>query len=199
MIKELFKIDEKTFLVELNKEWISTIPEFAEIIRKDKGCKGDADGRKKYLSKKIFTFIYHYCDFLSQFSDFGQEERRKEALYNAGLEESDITTTVEIAIEKYKKLQETRVLKLLEASNNAIDKLSDYFNDIDFESRDVNDKLIHSPKDVMSNIQNLDKVYGGLKALEERVKKELKESARVRGDVQLNEFEDPDAMNRFLE
>lgn len=198
MIKQLFKLN-SNYMVELNKEWISTIPEFAKIIKDDRGSKGDTQARKKLHATKVFTFIYHYCDYQSQFSDYDEDERRKEALYNAGLEESNITVTVEIAIEKYKKLQSTRILRLLEASNSAIDKLSQYFNDIDFSLVDASNKLQYDPKSVMASIQNLDKVYGGLKDLEARVKKELKEVARVRGDVELNEMEDPNAMEEMMQ
>ena len=197
MIKELFKLDDE-FLVEINKEWISTIPEFKKIITDDKGSKGDTQARKKLHATKVFTFIYHYCDFQSQFSDFEEDARRDESLYNAGLTEEDVNTTVEIAIDKYKKLQETRVLKLLAASNGAIDKLGQYFEDIDFSLMDASGKFVYDPKSIMASITNLDKVYGGLKDLESRVKKELKETARVRGDAILNEMENPDEMAKFM-
>jgi hypothetical protein len=198
MIKDLFKIDEDTFLVDLNKEWISTIPEFKKIISSDRGSKGDADGRKKLHAIKVFTFIYHYCDFQSQFIDYDDNRRREEALHNAGLCEDDVTiVAVEIAIDKYNKLQDTRILRLLNSANGAIDKLTDYFDNIDFELRDINDKLMYSPKEINGLIQSLDKTYSGQKSLEDRVKKELKETARVRGDVKLSAMETPAQMAQY--
>lgn len=197
MIKELFKLDDE-YLVELNREWISTIPEFAKIIRDDKGSKGDTQARKKLHAKRVFTFIYHYCDFQSQFVDYGAERRREEALHNAGLCEDDVTiVAVEIAIDKYNRLQDTRILRLLKSANGGIDKLTDYYDNIDFELRDINDKLMYSPKEFQTMVATLDKTYEGVKSLENRVKKELKEAARVRGDVELSEMETPTQMENY--
>lgn len=192
MVKELFKVNEETYLVELNKTWISTIPEFERIIKEDKGTKGDTQARKKLHAKRVFTFIYHYCDFQSQFIDMDEDERRENALSNAQLLDEDITTTVEIAIDKYILLQDTRTLKLLRKARGAMDRLGEYFDEIDYTERDAGGKLVYEPKTVMGNIGMLDKAHDGLQALEKRVKLELKQEARLRGDENKSEWEDPD-------
>ena len=43
MIQELFTLNNE-YVVELNREWISTIEEFKVLLRRDRGSKGDADG-----------------------------------------------------------------------------------------------------------------------------------------------------------
>ena len=54
----LFTLNPATFLVDLDKEWISTIKEFKVILVRDKGAKGDTQARKKLQAQKEFTFHY---------------------------------------------------------------------------------------------------------------------------------------------
>jgi len=189
MIKELFILD-ADYKVTMNKEWIPTIKEFKAILHADKGSKGDSVGRKKLHSLKVFTFIYHYVDFKSQFRDYPEEERHKEALLNAELVEKDITVTVKDAIERYKSLQETRSLKLISSAYNALDLLREYFEDIDLEERDLNGRLVNSAKDLINNVKQVGGVIDGIRDLERIVKKELSENAGIRGQSSKGERED---------
>lgn len=49
-------------VIEIDKIEILTVPEFKEILRRDKGSEGDSDGRKKYKAFKEFAYIYHMGD-----------------------------------------------------------------------------------------------------------------------------------------
>ena len=112
---KFFELD-KYRVVDLNKEWISTIKEFKKILTRDKGSKGDVDGRKKLQAIREFTFIYHYCDYASKFGNFSEEDKLSQCIANADLPE-DFNYTKDddlvAAISKYKQLQETPALKLL--------------------------------------------------------------------------------------
>jgi hypothetical protein len=197
MIKELFKLNEE-FIVDINKEWISTIAEFRYILRSDRGgIKGDADGRRKIKSRKIFTYIYHYCDYTSQFIDFPEHKRHKKALENAGLTDEDINQDVKDAIKKYNELQETQILRLLKSARRAIQQLEDYYDTVDFSERDVQGRIVHTPKSVMDSLSSLAKIIKSVSDLENEVKKELKEKHRARGDADLGLFENPESVSSF--
>ncbi len=103
-------------VVDLDKEWISTIKEFKKILTRDKGSKGDIDGRKKLQATREFTFIYHYCDYASKFSNYSEDDKLKACQLNADLpDDFDYTKDEDIvaAVKKYRDLQETPALKML--------------------------------------------------------------------------------------
>lgn len=113
---ELFILDQSTRMVDLNKEWISTIKEFKKILTRDKGSKGDIDGRKKFQALREFTFMYHYCDYASKYANYSEEDKLKECILNAELpDDFDFTKDPDLvaAVSRYKGLQETPALKLL--------------------------------------------------------------------------------------
>ena len=198
MIKELFKLNSE-YMVELNKEWISTIINFKVILKKSKPIKGDMDNRKKLYAQKIFTYIYHYADFASQFSDMDEYERHSKALENARLEDKDIDAYVKDAVKKYNELQDTQVLRLLRAAKKAIGHLEGYYTDIDFDERDAASLLVHTPKSVLDSLNGLAKVVVSVETLEEQVKKKMAEKQRARGDADIGSMEDPDNMPTFEE
>jgi len=196
MIKELFILNDE-FMVELNKEWISTIANFKVILKLDKGSKGDADGRRKLHAQRVFTYIYHYCDFASQFIDYPNHKRHEKALSNAGLEDKHVTAYVKDAIKMYKSLQDTQILRLLTSAKKAIGHLESYYTEVDFNDRDAADRLVHTPKSVLDSLNGLAKVVTSIDTLEEQVKKKMKEKHRARGDASIGSFEDPENMPTF--
>ncbi len=69
-------------LVVTNDFDVSVSPEalelkaFKALVTRDKGSKGDADGRKKYRAKKEFAFIYHMVSADSPYSGFEKSKRQ---------------------------------------------------------------------------------------------------------------------------
>ncbi len=119
---KFFELD-KYRLVTLDREWISTIKEFKKILTRDKGSKGDIDGRKKLQAIREFTFIYHYCDYASKFGNFAEEDKIKQCTSNADLpEDFDYTKDEDLvaAIFKYKQLQETPALRVLNEAKEGL-------------------------------------------------------------------------------
>jgi len=113
---ELFVLDPITHLVDINKEWISTIKELKVLLKRDKGSEGDTQARLKLQATREFTFIYHYCDYGSKFINYPEKDLRANALRNAELDPNlDVTKDLELwaAIAKYKELQDTPGLRLL--------------------------------------------------------------------------------------
>jgi hypothetical protein len=189
MIQELFTLNNE-YMVELNREWISTIDEFKILLRRDRGSKGDADGRKKIHAQREFTFIYHYCDFKSQYREYPEYERWTEALKNAGLTDGDVDDAVKAAIERYKSFQETRSLKLIDAAYVGIDKLREYFLTVDLNEKDLNDRLVNDSKKLSSNIKDVGHLLNSIKELEDMTKAELEEKSRIRGGAKRGNRED---------
>src|SRR5690606_29063145 len=113
MIKfELFKLDEKDFLVDINKEWISTILEFRKILQRDRGSPGDSQGRKKLQARREFTYIYHMYDYHSKLKNWDENDKHKEALRQSELPQDFVPDDeLKAAIEIYKKLKITEAIR----------------------------------------------------------------------------------------
>lgn len=200
----LFEIDPNTRMADLNKTWISTIKEFKILLKRDRGSEGDVDGRKKLQAIREFTFIYHFCDYKSKFANYDEDSKRKECLINADLPpDLDITKDKEFgdAIIKYKELQETPELKLLNelkegihTAHKVVRKIRvnlestlgsislDELEDEDNKKRiDPIQKLTSSLKSLMNIQETLPRTLKSINELENEVKKQLEDTSGLRG------------------
>lgn len=120
---ELFKIDTATRLVDLNKEWIGTIKEFRKILSRDRGSKGDMDGKRKLQATKEFTFIFHFCDYASKFDNYSEVDKLAQCIANAELpQDFDFKKDEDLvlAMSRYKSMQESAALKLLNEAKEGL-------------------------------------------------------------------------------
>jgi len=217
---QLFILGED-FLVELDKEWISTIKEFKALLVRDKGSKGDTQARKKLQAQKEFTFIYHYCDYRSKFINYSERDRLKHALKNAELaEDIDINKDPELlaAIECYLALQTTPALRLIKSlkegmhtGHRVVDRIIAYLNkklddieanedSLEEKVKEVNGKkfLIDPIKEIEEKLSvimdisgKLPKTLKSIDELEEEVTKELAELPNLKGKAMKGDREDP--------
>jgi hypothetical protein len=187
---KLFTVD-ANLQVELNRAELLLIPEFSAIIRRDRGSDGDHDGRKKFHARKVFTFIYFYCDWKSPLKDFTLEAKKKEALRTAGLEDKHIDGIVRDAMDIYESYQETLSTKLLHSTYNTIRNLTEFFDNVDLDEKDVNDRAVYKPLEIINSLKNVGNVYAGLKELESLVMKEQQEQGDIRGKSRKGNREDP--------
>lgn len=165
------------------------MPVFAEIIKRDRGSKGDHDGRYKQHACRELAWIYHMVDFDSPYFNMSEEERDYQIRQDLFEETWEPDETVLKALETYKKIRRTPSMKLLEAANSAVGKLEEYLRDIDLTETDpTNGKPIYSAKDLVSNLEKLGKVVDGLSELKKQVEKEQAASSKTYGDMELNEF-----------
>lgn len=181
---ELFEINENDYTVKLNRPWIYLIPEFSDIMKRDKGSTGDKGGHRKLWARRRFAYIYFYVDFKSPIYSWEDGPRQEEALRYTGLDKDDIKQPYMVAaIEVYKDLQlkAARSLRTLEAVNKGLSQLNSYFENIDFEKTDKQGKLLYSPTDYVKNISTLNKAYDELNAFEKRVMAELTKAGGIRG------------------
>jgi len=178
-----FEVDDEK-QVSLNKAWIHMIPEFKALLTRDKGSKGDYRGDKKLKATAEFTYIYFFTDFSSPIRDWEDAERRKEALYYAGLTEDQIDNEVLVANEKYFQLQlaASRPLRTLKALYKGMDAMDTYFEAIDFSKVDKQGKMLNSPTDFVNNAAKLNKMYDEVRNFEKRVEEDMREaSGGIRG------------------
>lgn len=199
------------FMVRLDKEWISTIKEFKRILQRDKGSKGDIEGKRKAQAQREFTFIYHLCDYESKFWNFSQDDWLYEAARNAELgEDFNYTKDEDIvaAVKRYRELQESPALKLLVEAKEGLHtahkvirkirvSLETKLEAVDFDELEieevgrgenkkqrVNDpvtKLTNNLKALMELTNQVSPALKTIKELEEEVRKELGEKQNLRG------------------
>lgn len=182
----LFTINE-LYEVELNKEWVMMIPEFAVLIRRDKGSAGDYRGEKKLKAKRELAYIYFCLDFTSPLREWEDDERKAEALRYAGLSADDIDDKVLEAWTTYEVLlhQSSRSLKTLNALKKGMDQLDNYFQNVNFETRDKQGKAYYTPEAYIGNISKLPKMNEAVKQYEKMVEEELKADGGIRGKREL--------------
>jgi len=145
----------------------------------NKGVDGDSQGRLRKRGHQEARFLYFNCDYRSEFAKFSILERMEEALSAAGLETDHvISDELRAAIGRYEKLRVSRNLKLIQSAWKGVDKLQQWFEDIDFT------KPEYDPKEVMANISNLGKLVNGLRQLELNVMAEEGQEAGAKGQAE---------------
>ena len=76
-------------------------------------------------------------------------------------------------------------MRLLESARFAIDKIANYFVNIDPEERDeLTGKPMFQVKNLIQEINSLNKLHDSLTTLESQVKKELAERSSIRGGAE---------------
>ena len=190
-MQNLFNITED-FTVELNKEWILLIPAFTAILRADKGSPSDSEGRKKLKARKQLGYVYFMRDFRSPIYGYEEAQRHEEALRYVGMDPAEAELDIiQNAMREYEQLQlgQARSLKTLNSAYKGMNALDNYLENVDFEATDKQGKLLHSPKEFVSNLQNLNKAYDEIAKFEKRVYEELKDSTTIRGTATLGDKE----------
>lgn len=218
---ELFKLGQD-FLVEIDKDWISTIKEFKAILVRDKGGKGDTQARKKLQAQKEFTFIFNYCDYRSKFINYSERDKLKAAIKNSELDKDfDLNKDPELlaAVETYKALQTTPSLRLITTLNEGLhtghrvvqriiaylntklDEIDENDGTLEEKVKTVNGKAflvdpikeIEEKLGVIMDISNkLPKTLNSIEELEEKVTKELAQIPNLKGKAIKGDNEDPD-------
>jgi hypothetical protein len=162
----LFEIDEH-FQVQLNKEWIMMVPEFAELVKRDKGSEGDYRGSKKLKSRAELTLRY------------------------ARLKDADIDAKVNAALDQYKEMQyeNAQSLRTLNSLKKGMIKMDKYFEDVDFDKLDSLKRQVYTVESYQNSIVKLPKMRTAIKEYERMVEEELRENTGIRGKAQMGGME----------
>ena len=138
------------------------------------------------------AFIYYMLDFSSPLRDWEATEKLTEAIRFSGLTDKEVKSKyVQDALKVYKELQEKscRALKTYRAAQLGMDKMDEYFTNMDFTQTDKQGKLLYTPNQYIDNISKTNKAYDELDKLAKRVEVELSRSTGIRGLSELGERE----------
>jgi len=178
-------LDMKNSVVIVSPEAL-VIPEFKQLWDRD-------TSKNKERAIKELSFIYFTCDYKSPYlASIGQDKVRlivskdfmKDSKYRPDI-------AVENAIEKYKALQATPSMRLLEASVRTIHNLTNYLETVDLQERDKNGKPIYKPADVTNSLKSIGGIVESLNKVRQQVEREQTSKGTLRGQRQKGNREDP--------
>lgn len=177
----------RDFKIILNRPELLLVKEFDLIMSDDYNkCKEDKTGKQKLKAFKIFKYIFLLYDMNSPYSEKDFETRQKYSLEDSGLTLKDIISTeVNQASMKYEVLTKSRLSKMLEGAQIAVDKFTLYFHNVDYLDIDIETgKAKYNIKDGIAAVSALDKLVSGLKSLQDQVKNEQDADTTLRGGVE---------------
>ena len=160
----------------ITPEALYSISEFRVLWDRDKS-------KDKSQAQKEFAFVYHMADPKSIYANLSKTNKKEIIIDDLFKNEFVEDEEVVLAIRKYKELRETPALRLLKSSISACDKLSEYFEGIDFTLKDLNGKLVYTAKDVASNLEKVGNIRESLVKLEQAVEKEQEKAPKIRKGV----------------
>jgi hypothetical protein len=162
------------------------IPEFEEIYKRDKS-------KDKAKAIKELSYIYFISDYKSPYISSLSPDALKRTIGKDFMKDEDYEPDSKIlaAIDKYKSIQRTPSMLLLNASLQTVHNLTDYLQNIDLQERDKNDKPIYKPSDVTNSLKNIGGIVDSLNKVRANVEKEIQEAATLRGQRKKGNREDP--------
>ena len=180
--------------IELNEPEVLLLKEFSDLWKPERNItKSDPKGILRTKAFRECKYIFLMIDWTSPYSQYDDTERHEECLKDAELSTEEWDDPIfRAACRKYKEIQESsKILKFIKSAQSVVDKITDYFNEIDLFERDlITNKPIFKTKDVIAEMQNASKVVDELKNLEIMYKKEIEVSySKVRGDDELGAFD----------
>lgn len=157
------------------------IKEFKKIWNRDRSTKKD-----RALSE--LAYVYHTADFQSIYRNYHIDTRDtkiKLDIFDDREWKPDIA--VRNAIKKYKELQTTLSMQLLNDAEIGLAKLRDYFRNPEFEDDDNG----VAAKNFIANLKQMGDLIGSMKKLRDEVEKELTDNMQLRGRTQIGSRELP--------
>lgn len=157
------------------------ISEFKTIWERDK-----SKGKEKALQE--LAYIYHSTDFQSIYRNFHsstKDSKIKSDIFGDREWKPDMNI-IQAQI-KYKELQTTLSMELLNDAEAGLDKLRDYFRNVNFDDDDEG----KSAKNFIANLKQLGDLVKGMKSLREEVEKELVDAMQIRGGSSIGNRELP--------
>lgn len=174
-------------LLEIKQGVLNISPE-ALMIKEFKAIWNRDRSTKKDKALKELAYIYHSCDYLSIYRNYHIDTR--DAKIKLDLFEDrtwNPDKKVEEAKEKYKSLQTSLSLQLLNDVEMGLTKLRDYFRDPDFDE----DENGVAAKNFIANVKSMGDMVKSVKTLREEVEKELMDNMQLRGRTEIGQRELP--------
>jgi hypothetical protein len=157
------------------------IKEFKKIWTRDRS-------NKKEKALRELAYVYHIADYQSIYRNFHIDVRDSKIKLDIFDDRQwDADKEVLAAIEKYKELQTTLSMQLLDDVELGLTKLRDYFRDVDFDE----DENGVAAKNFINNVRAMGDVVKGIKSLRDEVEKELTDMMQLRGGSTISKRELP--------
>lgn len=157
------------------------IKEFKKIWSRDRSDKKDK-------ALKEFAYVYHLTDYQSIYRNYHIDTRESKIIldiFNDRTWKPD--SNINEAINKYRDLQTTLSMQLLNDVELGLTKLRDYFRDADFSD----DENGVAAKNFIANVKAMGELVKGMKSLREEVEKELVDNMQLRGRTEIGQRELP--------
>jgi len=148
------------------------IPEFREIWELD-----ESEDKSKAIRQ--LAYVYHMASWASAYANLGPDrEKEVKKDYLKGIRP---TAKMRKAIDKFKRLQETQEVRMLDAALIMCDNLSIYFKGINFNELDEKGQLMNDSRKAVQNIKDVAKMIESLQKMRKDVQKGLAEMGANNG------------------
>ncbi len=162
------------------------IPEVNFIWERDKS-------KDKEVARQELTYIYLISDWNSIYRNYPEAHKdtiiRKDFIKIPNWEPDNAVKETIKRLDDH-QIQSSTSMRLLRSTKNAIEKLSDYFDDVDFTERDEDGKPVYKINEVTNSIEKAGKMLQSIETLVEKVEKEKSmTSSKIRGGGSIGKFE----------
>lgn len=158
-------------IVQINPDSLA-LPQMRAIWDRDKN-------KNKETAYQELSYVYFLADYKSPYNVYPDDIRpleiQKDFIRNDKWKPDNLVLE---AVLKYKEMQETPAIKLLNAARAGVHKVTKYLNDKDMDQKNYSKEL----EKVGNIIESLDK-------LEEKVKKDIRISEKIRGGGSVHDRE----------
>lgn len=174
-------------LITLEKNVLTIAPEallvqeFKEIWQRDKT-------KSKDRALQELAYVYHSTDFQSIYRNYHEEIREGKIRLDV-FKDRDWTPdpAILLAQEKYRLLQTTLSMELLNDVEIGLTTLRTYFREVDFDD----DEKGIAAKNFIANVEKMGGLVKGIKVLRDEVEKELSDNMQMRGGSKVGRRELP--------
>lgn len=182
--------DKQTLEVEVSP-YALQIQEFKNLVRRDKGMKGDSTGRHKKRARAELAYIWLMYNpksgFVESYDD--EEVRHKEVVNSLELPDSwKVDKTIEAAVEKYKELVEDSLTKVWKTTKHSLNKLKQFLDNADLSQRDENGRPVYSVKEFRDTIKQMPSLADSIDELEKKIRERENKGGQNYGGVPDTEF-----------
>ena len=182
-MKTLFDLKDRKVIVSAET---LLIPEFKDIYSRD-------TSKDKAKAIQQLSYVYFIADYKSPYVSSLSPDALKRVVGKDFMKDEgyEPDSKVSAAIDKYKELQRTPSMLLLDASIQTVHNLTDYLQNVDLQERDKNDKPIYKPSDVTSSLAKIGAIVDSLNKVRANVEREILATAQLRGHRKKGNREDP--------
>jgi len=174
--------DYKDYKVVIHPDSIA-IPAFKAVWERDKT-------KAKHRATQELSYIYFVNDFKSPYAIYPHKDRVAKVMGDF-MKEADWKPdpVVKAAEKEYNEFQRTYSMRFLESARGLADKLTSYFDEVNFHDTDDRGAPVYKATDAVKNLKEVGNIIESLDKVENKVKKEIDDKAKVRGKAVISDRE----------